>query len=75
MHWEKAISHLLKEYSRMRAKKKDKKVKETSNEAILARVTEEMAEPRVAKSAEIKLTSRMRRMESRYNAKFLLQLC
>ena len=59
----------------MRAKKKDKKAKETSDKAILARVTEEMAQPRVAKSAEIKLTSRVHRMESRYNSKFLLQLC
>ena len=59
----------------MRAKKKEKKAKEISDKAILASITEEMAQPRVAKSAEIKLTSRMRRMESRYNAKFLLQFC
>jgi hypothetical protein len=38
----------------MRAKKKDKKAKEASDKAILASVTEEMAQPRVAKSAEMK---------------------
>ena len=35
-------------------KKKDKHAKETSDKAILASVTEEMAQPRVAKSAAIR---------------------
>jgi len=38
----------------MRNNKKPKKAKVTSDKAILARVTEEMAQPRVAKSAAIK---------------------
>jgi hypothetical protein len=37
----------------MRNKKKDKKAKEASNKAVLASVTEEMAQPRLAKSARI----------------------
>ena len=37
----------------MRYNKKSKKAKVTSDKAILARVTEEMAQPRVAKSAAI----------------------
>jgi hypothetical protein len=43
----------------MRAKKKDKKAKETSDKATLARVTDEMAQPRVAKSAAIKTDKSM----------------
>jgi hypothetical protein len=34
-------------------KKKDKKAKEASDKAIMASVTEEMAEPRMSKSASI----------------------
>ena len=37
----------------MRNKKKDKKAKEASNESVIASVTEEMAQPRMAKSARI----------------------
>ena len=37
----------------MRSKKKDKKAKEASNKAILASVSEEMAQPRMAQSARI----------------------
>ena len=37
----------------MRAKKKDKHAKETSDKAILASVTEEMAQPRMTRSARI----------------------
>ena len=38
----------------MRDKKKDKKAKDASNKAIIASVTEEMAQPRMAKSASTK---------------------
>ena len=38
----------------MRNKEKDKKAREASNKAILASVTEEMAQPRMAESAKIK---------------------
>jgi hypothetical protein len=38
----------------MRNKKRGKKAKETSDKTILATVTEEMAQPRVAKSAAIR---------------------
>jgi len=38
----------------MRNNRKPKKAKATSDKAILARVTEEMAQPRVAKSAVIR---------------------
>jgi hypothetical protein len=38
----------------MRNKKKDKKAKEASNKAVIASVTEEMARPRMAKSAQLK---------------------
>jgi len=37
----------------MRNKKKDKKAKKASNKAAIADVTEEMAQPRMAKSARI----------------------
>jgi hypothetical protein len=37
----------------MRNKKKDKQGKEASNKAVIASVTEEMAQPRMAKSARI----------------------
>jgi hypothetical protein len=37
----------------MRNKKKDKEAKEASNKAAIASVTEEMAQPRIAKSARI----------------------
>ena len=43
----------------MRSKKKDKKAKEESNEAILASVGKEMAQPRVAKSAQIQNNKQM----------------
>jgi len=57
----------------MRAKKKDKHAKETSDKAILASVTEEMAQPRVAKSAAIRTDKKIvYRMESLYSARFLL---
>ena len=38
----------------MRNKKNDKKAKEASDKAIIASVTEEMAQPRMAESAKIK---------------------
>jgi hypothetical protein len=37
----------------MRNKKKDKKAKEASDKAVIASVTEEMARPRMAESAQI----------------------
>ena len=37
----------------MRKKKKDKKAKEASDKAIIASVTEEMAQPRMTQSARI----------------------
>jgi hypothetical protein len=37
----------------MRNQKKDKKLRKASNKAILASVTQEMAQPRFAKSAQI----------------------
>jgi hypothetical protein len=43
----------------MRAKKKGKKAKGTSDKATLARVTDEMAQPRVARSAAIKTDKSM----------------
>jgi hypothetical protein len=38
----------------MSNKKRDKKAKEASNKAVIASVTEEMAQPRMTKSARIK---------------------
>jgi len=43
----------------MRSKKKDKKAKEASDSALLANVTEEMAQPRLAKSVQIRTTKRI----------------
>jgi hypothetical protein len=43
----------------MRNKKKEKKAKEASDKAIMASVAEEMAQPRVAKSASIKIDKRI----------------
>jgi hypothetical protein len=40
-------------------KKKDKKAKEASNKAVIADVTEEMAQPRMAKSAQIMTDKQM----------------
>ena len=56
----------------MRNKEKDKKAREASNKAILASVTEEMAQPRMAESARKKLIRRrMQEMDSVYSARFL----
>jgi len=43
----------------MRNKEKDKKAREASNRAILASVTEEMAQPRMAESARIEIDKQM----------------
>lgn len=43
----------------MRNKEKDKKAREASNKAILARVTEEMAQPRMAESARKQIDKQM----------------
>jgi hypothetical protein len=37
----------------MRNRKKDKKAEEASNKAVIASLTEELAQPRMAKSARI----------------------
>ena len=43
----------------MRKKKNDKKAKQASDKAIIASVTEEMAQPRMAKSASMKSDKHM----------------
>ena len=43
----------------MRSKKKDKKAKEASDSALLANVTEEMAQPRLAKSVQLRINKRI----------------
>jgi hypothetical protein len=43
----------------MRHKKKDKKAQEASDKAIMASVTEEMAQPRMAESAKMKIDTQI----------------
>jgi hypothetical protein len=43
----------------MRKKKNDKKAKQASDKAVIASVTEEMAQPRMAESAKIKTDERI----------------
>jgi hypothetical protein len=49
----------------MRDKKKDRKAKIASNKVLLASVTEEMAQPRMAKSASRKSDKQMNAWDGR----------
>jgi hypothetical protein len=44
----------------MRSKKRHRKAKIASNEALLANVTKEMAQPRMTKSAQIKVDKQIK---------------